>query len=707
MSNASTVASTACAFLAAASLAFAGFRPPAVPLVTHDPYFSIWSPADHLTDAWPMHWTGATHALASMIRVDGKALRLMGVEPAAAPAMNQERVLVLPTRSVYTFRSPEVQVTLTFMSPLLPQDLDVLSRPVTYLTWEVQSVDGKKHDVAVYYDNTAEIAVNGSDQRVVWSRPKIKGLTVLSVGSQYQPVLEKKGDNLRIDWGYLYAATGNVSGVRAAVAPHDAARSRFLEGKPLPEADDPDAPRRAEDRWPVLAFTFSLGAVGETPVSRHLMLAYDDLYSIEYFGTPLRPYWRRNGAEAADLLKAAARDYDSLLRKCGEFDEALMSDLEKAGGAEYAQIAALAYRQCLAGNKLAADANGMPLLFPKENTSNGCVSTVDVLYPMSPLFLALSPALMKASLVPVLDYANSPRWKFPFAPHDLGAYPVVAGQVYGGGERDETNQMPVEECGNMLLVTAAVAKVENSADFAARYWPLMTRWAEYLEGKGFDPENQLCTDDFAGHLAHNANLSAKAVLALGAYAMLCKMQGKDEEARKYRDTAEGFARKWIEVADDGDHYRLAFDKPGTWSQKYNLVWDRILDLGLFPEAVKEKETAFYLKTQKRYGLPLDSRDRYTKTDWTTWSAMLTGSRPNFEVLVRPVHAFLNETPDRVPMSDWYMTNTGRTRGMHTRPVIGGVFLKLMEEPERWNEWVRHSEKVKGNWAAQPAPSAKQ
>lgn len=255
---------------------------------------------------------------------------------------------------------------------------------------------------------------------------------------------------------------------------------------------------------------------------------------------------------------------------------------------------------------------------------------------------------------------------------------------------DGTPLMPLEESGNMLLMTAALAKADGEARFAEKYWPLLTKWAEYLRAKGMDPENQLSTDDFAGHLAHNTNLSLKAILALGSYARLCEMTGRREAARDYRRAAEGMAARWATLADDGDHFRLAFDKHGTWSQKYNLVWDRLLELNLFPPHIARREVGFYKLKQNRYGLPLDSRETYTKLDWIVWTATLAESAADFREFVGPAYRFAHETPERVPLTDWYGTADGKQRGFQARSVVGGVYVKLLADPEVWRKWSRRA-----------------
>jgi Glutaminase A six helical-hairpin domain/Domain of unknown function (DUF5127)/Domain of unknown function (DUF4964) len=675
-------------------------RPPAVPLVTFNPYLSIWSEADHLTDENTVHWTHHEQALASLIRIDGKTWRLMGVDPTNAPALPQISLHVTPTRSIYEFVGAGVRVTLTFMTAALPHDLNVFARPLSYLTWTVYSADGAQHDVSIYDSTSSELAVNQTSEPVVWSREPAGPLTALRVGTQAQPILGSAGDNHRIDWGYAYAAALTKQSQSAIGANHTLLND-FVENGRLPANHDSRMPRAVDDDMPVLAFVFDLGRVGATPVQRQVIVAYDEIYTIKYFGEKLRPYWRRNGMGPKQLLEAASQEYPSVLKRCKKFDRNLMADLTKVGGERYAQICALAYRECMAACGLAADANEQPLFFTKENTSNGDISTVDVIYPMDPVWIFLSPTLAKATLVPILDYAASPLWKFPNAPHDLGTYPIVTGRPDGG------EGMPVEESGNLLLLCDAIAHDDGNADFVKPWWPQLTQWAQYLENYGLDPENQLCTDDFMGHLAHNANLSVKAILALAAYGDLCKMRGDKADAEKFTKLAKADARHWMKVAADDDHYRLAFDKPDTWSQKYNLVWNRILHLNVFPPSVAQKEIAFYKTVMQPYGLPLDCRTHLTKTDWSFWTATLADNQSDFESFITPIYNFLDHTTLRVPLMDSYQTDQlGRGPGplFHARPVVGGFFIKMLTDQTIWHKWSSGDKMKPHDWAPLPRPA---
>lgn len=686
--------------VAAAATAFdsPAERVPAVPLVACDPYFSIWSAADRLTDAPTTHWTGKPHRLTALVRIDGKTYRLMGTEPLALPAIPQTRVQILPTRTICEFEGAGIGLSLTFMQPALPEDIDLLARPTVYVICEARITDSGRHTVALYIDASAEIAVDSPAQEVAWSQETIPGLVALRAGSKDQPILARNGDDLRIDWGHLYLSAPAGQKPGHAIGAGEELRARFAADGTLPGTIDARQPRPAQDASPSLALSFDLG---DLPSTRWAMLAYDDLFSIQYFKRNLRPYWRRSGTDAPGLLTRAAEEFESLRRRCETFDAELIGDLRVLGGDGYARLGALSYRQCFGANKFVADANGAPLSFSKENFSNGCIGTVDVMYPMAPQFLLFGASITKSMLVPIMDYAASPRWKFPFAPHDLGRYPHANKQRYGGGEATEDRQMPVEETGNVLVLLAALARIEGNASFADTYWPVIERWAAYLKDKGFDPENQLCTDDFAGHLAHNVNLSAKAICGLASFGQLCRARGETARANEYRALAKQFAARWAKEADDGDHFRLAFDQPGTWSQKYNLVWDRILGLDLFPEDILKKEMAFYRKTQNEYGLPLDSRKAYTKLDWILWTATLTRDRADFDALLGPVLRFIERTPDRVPLTDWYETDTAKKRGFQARSVVGGVFLKTLYDAAVWNRWATRDATRAAGWAPFP------
>ena len=654
------------------------FRPPAVPLVTIDPYTSCWSMADKLSADWPRHWTGKIHAMCGFVRVDGKPWRFMGKAEELSEEAEQHALTVSATQTVYEFKIGAVNLKVKFTSPLLLSDLKLLSRPANYVTFEAVSTDGKPHQVQVYFDITGEWCVNQPNQQVQWGRAAAEGLDAMRIGSKDQRVLATKGDDVRIDWGFLYLAVPGGT-ARSVIGEAKRARTDFAANSTATLQDEPSVFRSANDRWPALAATIDMGAVTDRQVRRHLTIAYDDLFSVEYFQHKLRPWWRNEHATAELMLAAAEKEYVDVLARCDQFDVQLAAQAGRSGSQEYVRLCQLAYRQAIAAHKLVATPEGQPLFFSKENFSNGSIGTVDVTYPSAPLFLLYNPVLLRGMMDPIFFYSESGQWKKPFAAHDVGTYPQANGQTY-------PEDMPVEECGNMLILAAAIADAEGNADYAKRHWKTLTIWAEYLRSEGFDPANQLCTDDFAGHLAHNANLSIKAIIGLGSYGKLAATLGMNPIARDYLNLAKELAVKWTEAAAAGDHTRLTFDRMDSWSQKYNLVWDDLLALNLFPPQVAQQEIAFYLKKQNEFGLPLDSRKTYTKSDWIIWTASMARSRDDFQTLIHPVYRFVNETPDRVPISDWHETTNGKMVGFRARSVVGGYYMKMLVD----------------NWRARPA-----
>ena len=583
----------------------------------------------------------------------------------------QKSVNITATQTKYEFKSGGVDLSLTFTSPLLLTDLEMVSRPISYVTYKVKSNDKKVHNVEILFNASTNIATNTPGQEVKADVANSGPLAILKAGTTEQPILKKRGDDLRIDWGYMYVATPMTNKATQYILPQKNAIVEFSKGLKIARPSSQTGTKLS------LSTVLTFGKVGLAEKQQYIMVGYDDQESVQYFGKNLKAYWNSDGSKTfnSELIKANLA-YSSVLQKSNAFDQSMYKNALAAGGDKYAKLCVLGYRQAIAAHKLVKSPAGDLLFMSKENFSNGSIYTVDITYPSAPLFLAYNPELVKGLLNGIFDYSESGRWTKPFAAHDLGTYPLANGQTYG-------EDMPVEESGNMLILTGALAKVEGNADYAKKHWKTLSIWAEYLSREGFDPGNQLCTDDFAGHLARNSNLSVKAIVALGSYGMLAEKLGKTAEAKKYTTMAKEMALKWMTMADDGDHYALTFDKKGTWSQKYNLVWDKLLGLNLFPKSVYDKEIKYYLTKQNTYGLPLDSRKTYTKSDWILWTSVLADNRADFDALINPVYKYANETSSRVPLSDWHETTDGKMTGFQARSVVGGYFIKMLEY--NWNK----------------------
>lgn len=617
-------------------------RMPSIPLITVDPYFSVWT--DNINSKPTTHWTAAENNIIGYVNIDGKVYRFLGDDDnRSITKLNVVSVDADAFTTTVVYESEEIRLTAEFTSPMLVTELYYASRPVSYLKLAHESLDGKAHKVSAKIYVTEELVLNKANEGKAWSEyVEIDGLSCVKIGSGDQKILWRSGDDVRIDWGYCYLAA---------------------EG----EAKTGNA---------VIENLYSIYLESEIEKEKLFLFAYDDIESMVYFGENLKAYWKNDGKTIEEAIKEAAGEYDSLRSKCDAFSKKIEDDAVAKGGEKYAELLLLAYRQVMAAHKLVVDKEGNNLYISKECFSNGCAATVDVTYPSAPMYLLYNTELLKGMLRPIFRYAASEAWEYDFAPHDVGQYPLVNGQVYGNNELKW--QMPVEECGNMIILVSAICKADGEFSFAEENFELLEKWSKYLIKYGKDPEHQLCTDDFAGHLAHNCNLSLKAIMGITGFADILKNLGKENEAEELLAIAKDYADSFIKNAENEDgSYRLAYDRPGTFSLKYNSVWDKIWKTGLFPESFFKSEIERYKKEALPYGVPLDSREKYTKSDWLIWVASLADNKDDFEFFSSLLWKAYDTMRTRVPMTDWYYTDTSEMVGFRHRTVQGGLFIRLM------------------------------
>ncbi len=641
------------------------FRPVAVPLVTVDPFFSIWSCDDALYGGPTEHWSGKPCPVMAGIYIDKTFYSMGAFDPdgkAIRNRIHQTDVKVTPLSSVYTFENELAKVTLTFTTPLLLDRLDILTRPVSYVNYKIENKTNGAREIRFVFGVSARACINAKGETVEFKKTKIS----LACGNTSQNPLAQSEDNVMIDWGYLHLCDKDAKVGRFA-------SQSTLEVLPI---------NKTYDVYAEAPYVFTVRAAQEGTVT----LAYDEIYPIEYFGEQLSEYYTKYFDSFEDMLKAAMSEYDDIKALCDKFDAELIAEAA-ALDENYKNIVSLAYRQAIAAHKLVEDTEGNIIFLSKECDSNGCIGTLDVTYPSIPLFLKYAPELVNGMLRPIIKFAKSDAWKFDFTPHDVGQYPIANGQVYGvkrvelpgsgsrycgASELRFEKQMPVEEAGNMLLCLAAVKKYSGGDQkvFDGDK-ELMKQWVDYLVEFGYDPANQLCTDDFAGHLARNCNLSLKAILGIAAYAEL----SGDES---YMDIARKYAKQW-ETDAKASHggTRLTFDGENGWSLKYNIVWDTMLGFNLFSDDVKKNEIKTYLSKLNRYGVPLDSRSDYTKIDWLMWSTRIFDDKEYFAKVCESIVNMINETVDRVPLTDWYYTSTAAYHSFRNRTVVGGLFIPLI------------------------------
>ncbi len=651
----------------------------AYPLVTSDPYCSIWVLDDQPAGRDTCHWTGARKRLTLSATIDGTPFSLLGSISGTKPVT--AKTTVSPTKTTFSYDVSGLEITLSFQAPLLLDDWELLSMPITLIDISAKTADGKEHKALLRFSFYNDLCYNGL------YAPEIRGdvrrdgaLSIGWMGQVRQNLLCHSGDHVTIDWGYGYLA-GNC----------------------------PICYAREMDDW---ALTASLEAtVGEETVSLPFMLAYDDVASIDYFGYISRAWYARSGMTLIQALRYCQQNRERIVARCEALDEDLTSRAIALGGKAYETLVCASYRHAISAHKLIADENQRPIFLSKENDSNGCIGTVDISYPSMPLFLLYSPELVRAMCTPVLRFASLPIWVHPFAPHDVGRYPHATGQVYalkrggamnGGPEKhgrfdvlppiyqwapmeediyNPRNQMPVEECGNMVLLVAAAMRADGDTAYARANLPLLTKWAQYLLENGRDPGEQLCTDDFAGHLARNVNLAFKATFAVAAFGWMLEKLGDEKNGMVYRKESGTMLQSIMDQARQSGYTSLTLDGHG-WSLKYNAIWDLLFPFGMLDQAFFADELNKYRMECRQYSVPLDNRALYTKSDWQLWVAAMDIANKATGEFSEPIARYMAQTPTRFPFPDWYGTESGTYQSFIGRSVQGGIFMPLLREAWR-------------------------
>lgn len=629
-------------------------RLPAYPLITVDPFFTVWSRSENLYDDDTMIWFGGKKSLNGIINVDGESLRFIG-KGEGEPITQTER-RITPYITYYSFENSKVRLDVRFYTPLILKELEHLSLPCSYIDCIVSSVDGKEHDVKVKLFLNEEFCYNETPAQVEVSVGSFKDIKYSKMGLKNQEPLSKSGDDVSAEWGFFYLCGDNVE-------TGDAAHKISAECCGKNDAQ--------------LEFNF--------------IAAYDDVYSIEYMGEKLKGFWTEKHNGIGEAIAYCRDNREMLYGKLLAQNEMILADSKKYGES-YQSILTAAARQVLAGHKLVRNSKGELLYLSKECYSNGCINTVDVSYPALPMFLLYNPELVKAMMTGIFEFSRSETWDFDFAPHDIGQYPIADGQVYAlKKEMDEYRRtifaekrdyfkpeehMPVEECGNMLIMSYTYYRFSGDASQMEKNYDLLEKWANYLVKQGVVLDNQLCTDDFAGHSEKNVNLAVKSIMGIACFDRISNALGKKCNLMA---TAKEYADKLISLTSKNGYLSFAIGNDESWSLKYNMVWDIVLGFNLFDKGIYAAESKKYREEMNKYGVPLDMRRDFTKSDWMLWASVLDESGKNTELFSECIVRYLNDTENRYPFTDWYETKEAKECSFRHRTVQAGLWMPVLKD----------------------------
>lgn len=526
------------------------------------------------------------------------------------------------------------------------------------------------NDIQVYSDIDGRWT--GREDRSFREFEEQDGLLIHSLSVEHAPQYAEAHDMALWGQAILASRPSNLSTLSASYGNPSAVRGQFSEDGDLSEQ---------ESAWGyhgVVALAHDLGSVTGT-VSVNFAVGYERKEAINYLGEAYTGYYRAHYPTTHQALSHFLDDYRDALLESLDLDQELATFATAAAGTKYADIVALSTRQAYGGIDLTISNESLdtndPLAFIKELSSDGNVNTIDVIMPAFPIYWVMDPDWIRLLLEPVMKYLAAGRWHLPYTIHDLGShYPHAIGH-----DDQKAEPMPIEECGNLLVLALAYAQATGDTEWTDQYMSIFKKYADYLVDHSVDIAEQLSSNDAAGPLANETNLAIKGAVGIRAYG---ELSGDKHYSHIAEEHADLFYGQQLGTDEDQTHFVLRYpDHPKSWKIPYNLFPDVLLGLETFPSDVHRMSSDFFSSVRGEYGVALDNRQDWAKSDWNMWLAA-TFEADTRDEFVEDLWAFMTNGQHHWPFSDRYVSTSAHGRKPGTpilcraRPTVGGHFAPL-------------------------------
>ncbi|PYI26256.1 DUF1793-domain-containing protein [Aspergillus indologenus CBS 114.80] len=624
--------------------------PPSYPLAVRSPYLSTWMPSDQvgrLPEAEPQFWTGQNLTWSIMARVDGQAYSLMNVKGSdklIRPATVRSAEYTA-THSIFTLTAGSVTLTLDFFSPISPSNYLRQSLPFSYLTVSISGASS--NNVQIY--SGIDQSWTGKSESTSCSFFYANVTALYSLRSENAIPYSEESD--MATWGEAILASQSSldSSLSYASGERKDVQSQFANSGKLNNANQlltlEGIVAVAHDLGSVVnaqSVTFAVGHVREE--------------SINYLGRPYTGYYRALYPSTEQAVAYFLNDYPNALRESHALDLEMAKQATAVAGQKYADIVTLSSRQAYAGIEITIPNDTLDttdvLAFIKELSSDGNINTVDVIMPAFPIYYILDPNYIRLLLEPMMRYLAAGRWQQSYVIHDMGShYPNAVGH-----DNQQAEPMPIEECGNLLVLVLAYVRATGDTDWASQYTELLKGYADYLVYNGIDIAEQLSSNDAAGSLANETNLAIKAAVGIKAFG---ELTGFSEYSRIGDERAELLFSRGLGVDAHKTHFARQYPgKPASWKIPYNLCPDVLLGLRTFPKAAYDMGNTFFRSVRAEYGVPLDDRQDWAKSDWNMWLAGTLESTTRDE-FVDDLWRYMTNGKHHWPFSDRYIATSAK------------------------------------------------